>query len=118
MTEDGNVSDLTIEILQGIRSELVGLRLETTALRQETTALRQDMGALRQDMGALRQDLNNGLADVRAELGEVRVQLHELADFTQAGFKAVLGQGDRRFIDHEGRLRRLEEHAGFEPPRR
>ncbi len=103
MTEDGIVSDLTIEILQGIRSELVALRSDlSTGLGEVRTEIRE---------------VRSGLQEVRAGLQEVRAGLQELAESTEAGFQAVLRQGDRRFVDHEGRLRRLEEHAGFEPRR-
>jgi hypothetical protein len=98
--EGGNVSDLTIEVLKDIRGELRELLAETQGLRAEMT---------------------QGLADVRAELkrglGEVRDELHDLAGSTQAGFAAVLAPGDRRFLDHERRLRLLEEHTGLEPRR-
>jgi hypothetical protein len=105
------VSDLTIEVLKDIRGELRELRTETQGLRAE----------MKQGLGEVRAELNQGLADVRAELkhglGEVRDELHELAEYTQAGFAAVLAQGDRRFLDHERRLRLLEEHTGLEPRR-
>jgi hypothetical protein len=112
MTEDGNVSDLTIEILQGIRAELVALRQDmNTGLSAVRTELRAE---LRSGLGEVRTELG----EVRTELGEVRAQLHTLAESTEAGFQAVLAQGDRRFVDHEGRIRRLEANAGFEPRRR
>ncbi len=105
--ENGNVSDLTIEVLKSIRSELQGLR-----------------GEMKEGLAEVRSELREGLAEVRSEVHEVRrgldetnAKLDQLADFTQTGFKALLAQGDRRFLDHEGRLRRLEEHAGFEPGR-
>jgi hypothetical protein len=101
--EGGNVSDLTIEVLKDIRGELRELRAETQGLRAETQGLRAETQGLR--------------ADLTQGLGEVRDELHELAEYTQAGFSAVLAQGDRRFLDHERRLRLLEEHTGLEPRR-
>lgn len=112
--EGGNVTELTIEILKGIRGELQELRAETQGLRAETQGLRAETQALRAD-------LNTGLSDVRSELRQgfsgVRAELHELSEYTRTGFAAVLGQGDRRFLDHERRLRTLEEHTGLEPRR-
>jgi len=112
--ENGNVSDLTIEVLKSIRSELQGLRAE----------MKGGLAEVRMELAEVRTELREGLADVRSEVHEVRrglddtnAKLDQLADFTQTGFKALLAQGDRRFLDHEGRLRRLEEHAGFEPGR-
>jgi hypothetical protein len=61
--------------------------------------------------------MKQGLADVRGEMrqgfAEVRTELHALAEYTQTGFAALLQQGDRRFLDHEGRIRRLEANAGL-----
>lgn len=105
--ENGNVSDLTIEVLKSIRSELQGLRGE----------LKEGLAEVRTELAEVRTELREGLADVRRGLDDTNAKLDQLADFTQTGFKALLAQGDRRFLDHEGRLRRLEEHAGFEPSR-
>ena len=72
---------------------------------------RADVGELKTEMRAVKAEIAGVKAEVaglRVDLGEVRSQLHELAEYTQAGFKAVLAQGDRRF---------LEDHAGFTPPR-
>lgn len=90
--ENGNVSDLTIEVLKGIRTDLQGLR-----------------GEVKETNGKL-----DRLAEKVEQLGE---KVEQLSEFTQTGFKALLTQGDRRFLDHEGRLRRLEEHAGIDPTR-
>jgi len=114
------VSDLTIEILKGIRSELQGLRVDVGGLKTEMTAVKLEVSGLKIGLTEVRAGLTEvrqDLADIRVELAGVRTGLHELADYTQAGFTAVLAQGDRRFLDHEGRLRRLEVHAGLEPPR-
>jgi uncharacterized coiled-coil DUF342 family protein len=115
--EDGNVADLTIEILQGIRSELQGLRAESrqglAEVRAEVSELRAEVSELRAEVSEVRAEVS----EVRAEVSEVRAELHTLAENTQVGFAALLGQGDRRFLDHEGRLRRLEEHTGLEPTR-
>ena len=94
--ENGNVSDLTIEVLKGIRGELQGFRAET----------KQGLAEVRE-----------GLAEVKEGLADTNAKLEQLAEYTQTGFKALLTQGDRRFLDHEGRLRRLEEHAGLDPTR-
>ena len=81
--ENGNVSDLTIEVLKSIRSELQGLR-----------------GELKEGLAEVRSELRGGLADVRSEVRELRRGLEEtnskldqLADFTQTGFKALLRPG-------------------------
>jgi archaellum component FlaC len=125
--ENGNVSDLTIEILKGIRTELQGLRGDVGGLKTEMTAVKLEVAGLKVGLTEVRDGLTEvragltevrqDLADIRGEVAGVRAGLHELADYTQAGFAALLAQGDRRFLDHEGRLRRLEVHAGFEPPR-
>lgn len=108
--ENGNVSDLTIEVLKSIRAELQGLRGE---MKEGLAEVRDGLAEVRSEVHELRGEVH----DLRRGLDDTNAKLDQLADFTQTGFKALLAQGDRRFLDHEGRLRRLEEHAGFEPGR-
>ena len=105
--ENGNVSDLTIEVLKGIRGELQGLRAET----------KQGLDEVRKGLVEVRTEVREGLAEVKDGVTDTNAKLEQLAEYTQTGFKALLTQGDRRFLDHEGRLRRLEEHAGLDPTR-
>lgn len=90
MEDRDNIASLTLEVLRSIRGELGALRGDMNskfdALRGEMNAMRTE---LRDDLSSLRDDMN-------------------------VGFKAVLQQADRRFIDHEGRLRRIEDHLGFD----
>lgn len=109
---EGNVSDLTIEVLKGIRSDLQELRVELKGGLADVRA------ELNQGLAEVRAELRHGLSEVRDEVHEVRTGLQELADHTQSGFAALLSQGDRRFLDHEGRLRALEVHTGLDPHRR
>jgi hypothetical protein len=46
-------------------------------------------------------ELKTDMADVKADLVEIRRDM-------DTGFRAVLQQGDRRFLNHEGRIRVLE----------
>lgn len=116
--ETDNVTDLTVEILKDIRTELRGLRGDVDGLRGEVNGLRGEMNGLRGDVGELKVEMvgvKREVASLKTGLTEVRDELHELSEYVQVGFKAVLGQGDRRFLDHEGRLRRLEAHVGLDP---
>jgi chromosome segregation ATPase len=105
--ETDNVTDVTVEIRKDIRTERRGLRGDVDGLRGDVGELTVEMAGVKGEVSSL-----------KAGLTEVRDELHELAQFVQVGFKAVLGQGDRRFLDHEGRLRRLEAHVGLDPRRR
>jgi len=41
-------------------------------------------------------------------LENIQRDLHAMREYMEAGFTAVLQQGDRRFLNHEGRIRVLE----------
>ena len=104
--ENGNVSDLTIEVLKGIRTDLQGLRGDVKETNGRLDRLGEKVDRVAEKVEQLGEKVE--------QLGE---KVEQLSEFTQTGFKALLTQGDRRFLDHEGRLRRLEEHAGIDPTR-
>lgn len=104
MTDDSEVPNLTVRVLQGIRRDL-------RDLRQDFQGLRSDVGELRQDFQGLRGDLN----ELR---GDVNARFDGLERATVAGFEGVHHRleairdiaGDH-WRDHEDRIRRLEAHA-------
>jgi hypothetical protein len=104
MADESNVRDATLLILQNIQSQLGEIRtrldrVETgqAVVREEMEsgfrAVREDM-ATRVELGALRDEMRKEFAAVRDEL--------------RVGFKATMKQNDRRFLDHEARIRALE----------
>jgi hypothetical protein len=52
--------------------------------------------------------LQRDMADMKRDMADVKHEMGGLREDMQAGFAATLRQGDRRFLDHEGRLRTLE----------
>lgn len=105
-----DVAVLQLEVLKKIQAELTGLRSEVTSLRTEVTSLRTDLGT---GLSAVRSELHDGLGAVRSELHDgltrVRTELAGLRGDVDVGFTAMRMQGDRRFLDHERRLRELED---------
>lgn len=103
-----DVPSLTLQVLQNIQAELVGLRrefkAENTSLREEIKAENAALRAERKsDNAALRRELSEGLTRLHTQLVELRGDM-------DIGFTALRLQNDRRFLDHERRLRDLEAH--------
>jgi hypothetical protein len=48
------------------------------------------------------------LERIQADVADVKVELRDLRADMEAGFAALIRQNDRRFLDHEGRIRVLE----------
>lgn len=115
-----DVPMLQLEVLKKIQAELSALRGDVTALRGDVTALRNDLDTglgsvrteLREGLSAVRTELHEGLGAVRSELHDgltrVRTELAGLRGDMDVGFTATRMQNDRRFLDHERRLRELE----------
>jgi chromosome segregation ATPase len=116
-SEGGNVSDLTIEVLKELRGELREFRAET---RQEFSAVHGELRGLTTRLEGVEgrlEGVEGRLEGVEGRLEGVEAGLRELAEYTQAGFAVAFGQGDRRFNDHERRLRELERQAALAPRR-
>lgn len=99
---NADIPSLQLQVLKNIQAELSALRGEVVDLRVGLTDVRSE--------------LRQGLADVRAEMHEgftkVRSELVALRGDMEVGFTAMRLQNDRRFLDHERRLRDLEAEAG------
>jgi hypothetical protein len=48
------------------------------------------------------------LERIQSDVSDVKAELRELRTDMEAGFAALIQQGDRRFLNHEGRIRLLE----------
>ena len=89
---------LQLEVLKKIQAELAALRSEVTSLR---TDLDTGLSAVRSELHEVRSELHEGLTRVRTEIAGVRGDM-------DVGFTAMRMLDDRRFLDHERRLRDLE----------
>lgn len=97
-----DVGLLQLEVLKKIQAELTALRTEVTSLRSDLdTGLASVRTEVRTGLGELRAELHDGLMRVRTEIAGVRGDM-------DVGFTAMRLLGDRRFLDHESRLRELE----------
>lgn len=93
-----DVAVLQLEVLKKIQAELAALRGDVTGLRKD---LDTGLGAVRAELHEVRSELHDGLTRVRTELAGLRGDM-------DVGFTATRMQNDRRFLDHERRLRELE----------
>lgn len=126
---DDNVENLTIRVLQGIRSDLRDLRGDLSDLRGDVGVLHGDMTGLRGDVGDLRVEVNvlrGEVGGLRGEVGGLRGDLNKLEQSTIAGFTGVHQRLERldtrlegirdvagaHWRDHEARISRLEERVG------
>ncbi len=108
-TPKDDVPMLQLEVLKQIQAELVNLRHEVTNVKTEVTSVRTELKTeiasvrteLKEELSSLRRDTHQGFVRLRTELVGLR-------DDMEVGFTALRIQNDRRFIDHEGRLRALE----------
>ena len=96
--QDDNVRDATLRILQNIQSQLGELR----------TQVASELGQVRSRLDRLESSMAVQFDEVRGEIYDVRDEVQALRDEMRVGFKASFKQNDRRFVDHEGRLRALE----------
>lgn len=98
MTTKDDVPMLQLEVLKKIQAELVNLKHEVTGVKTELTSVKTE---LKSELGELRRETREGFVRVRTELVGLR-------DDMEVGFAAMRIQNDRRFLDHERRLRELE----------
>lgn len=105
MTTRDDVPTLQLEVLKRIQSELVSLKNEVTSLKTDLAGVKSEVASvgaeLKTELGELRRESHEGLTRVRTELVGLR-------DDVEVGFTAMRVQNDRRFLDHERRLRELE----------
>jgi hypothetical protein len=102
MAEEDNVKDATLLILQNIQASLGDLRKDVARVQTDLAVFREDVD---HRFVELRDDLRGEFREVRDEL---RAEIQEVRDEMRVGFKATMKQNDRRFLDHEARIRALE----------
>jgi hypothetical protein len=113
-TLEGDVSELTLELLRLMRGESLEFRREANGRFGDANAGLAEVRAGLAELRAL-------LREVRTEAGELRAELRgpprEVMSLPQASLAALLDEGDQRFFELEGRLKRLEEQADVDPER-
>jgi hypothetical protein len=96
------IASLQLEVLKSIQAELVHLRRDVTELREET----------RSGFAELREETRSGFTELREEAHEsatrLRTELVGLRGDMDIGFTALRMLADRRYLDHEARIRDLE----------
>jgi len=109
MTTKDDVPTLQLEVLKKIQAELVNLKHEVTGVKTELTSVKTE---LKSEISSVRTELKSEFGELRRETREgfvrVRTELVGLRDDMEVGFAAMRIQNDRRFLDHERRLRELE----------
>ena len=116
MTTKDDVPMLQLEVLKKIQAELVNLKHEVTGVKTELTSVKTEISSVRTELKAeiasVRTELKSEIGELRRETREgfvrVRTELIGLRDEVEVGFAATRIQNDRRFLDHERRLRELE----------
>jgi hypothetical protein len=104
--QDENVRDATLRILQNIQSQLGELRAQVDRLESNMAVQFDEVRTeLKGEIQGVRTELKGEIQSVRTEL---KGEIQSLRDEMRVGFKASFKQNDRRFLDHEGRLRALE----------
>jgi hypothetical protein len=92
---------LQLEMLKRIQAELVRLNHEVTHLTEVVAGVKQEVAGVKQEVATLRSETHEGFLRLRTEIVELRGDM-------EIGFTAQRLQNDRRFLDHERRLRDLE----------
>lgn len=100
---------LQLKVLERIQAELVRLneKSDETNKRLDATNERLDTG-----LASVRREMHEGFTRLRTELIELRKDVDDgltgVKDEMHVGFTALRQQNDRRFLDHERRLRAIE----------
>jgi len=112
MTTRDDVPTLQLEVLKKIQAELVNLKHEVTSLKTDLAGVKTELTGVKTEIAGVRTELKTELGELRRETHEgfmrVRTELVGLRDDLEVGFTAMGVQNDRRFLDHERRLRELE----------
>ncbi len=96
------ISNVRAELSAEISSVRTELSAEISSVRTELSAeISSVRTELKGEIGELRRETHHGFVRVRTELVGLR-------DDMEVGFAAMRIQNDRRFLDHERRLRELE----------
>ena len=113
---ESDIPTMQLRVLEKIQSELSRLndKSDETNERLDETNKRLDEtnGRLESGLGGLRREMHEGFTRLRTEVvqlrGDVETGLESVSGEMNVGFTALRQQNDRRFLDHERRLRALE----------
>lgn len=103
--QPADVASLQLEVLKKIQAELGSIRGDLDRLTSTVASVKTELTSvkteLRNEISELRSETREGFTRVRTEIAELRGDM-------DIGFTAMRMQNDRRFLDHERRLRDLE----------
>ncbi len=120
---ESDIPTMQLRVLEKIQAELSRLndksdetneRLDETNKRLDATNqhLDETNGRLESGLGGLRREMHEGFTRLRTEVvqlrGDVETGLESVSGEMNVGFTALRQQNDRRFLDHERRLRAIE----------
>lgn len=101
-TRKDDVPSLQLEVLKKIQAELARLNEKSDQMNERLDATNERLDASNERLDSLAADTREGFLRVRTELVALREEM-------DVGFTALRVQNDRRFLDHERRLRELEQ---------
>lgn len=118
--EENQVESVTLEVLRGIQADLRELKADMGTVKSDLSAVKSDLWAVKSDLSAVKSEMNSRFELVDSRFAQMHEDLvgvlREMNLEMQAGFRAILEQGDRRYFDHEGRLRLVEARVGLRRP--
>ena len=98
-----NVSDLTIEVLKGIRADLADLKAEVAGVRDEVAGVRDEVAGVKEEVADVRSELKAEIRELREDMNAGFVATHQRID-------AVLQITGVHHLELESRVRRIEDH--------
>ena len=104
-------AEFTSTLNERLGAEIGGLRAEfTSTLGEHSRSIRDEIRELSSE---LRMEISDLRLEMRDEFGRVWDEFDSLRSEMGVGFAALIQKDDRRFVDHEGRIRRVEEKTGL-----
>ncbi len=106
---ESDIPTMQLRVLEKIQAELSRLNDKSDETNKR---LDETNGRLESGLGGLRREMHEGFTRLRTEVvqlrGDVETGLESVSGEMNVGFTALRQQNDRRFLDHERRLRALE----------
>ena len=75
-----NVSDLTIEVLKGIRADLADLKAEVAGVRDEVAGVRDEVAGVKEEVAGVRSELKAEIRELREDMNAGFVATHQRID--------------------------------------
>jgi chromosome segregation ATPase len=107
-TPTDDVPTLQLEVLKRIQAELVRLNQEVTSLKEAVAGVQHAVADVQHEVAGVKHEVSTLRTETHEGFLRLRTELVELRGDMEVGFTAQRLQNDRRFLDHERRLRDLE----------